>query len=884
MQFLWILLTSCILHIAASDTNPITVENSRAGTNEWWYEQPKSEALMQGFAEAMSYQPFETVRFKISTEKSVQKYSIGIYRLGYYAGKGGRLLGNITVDETIPQPPCYFENANNLVDCSNWNVTAEWVIPQDATSGVYIALPVYQGSTTAYGSYIPFVVRKNIGIDSIASEDKNGRKRSEILFKVADLTWEAYNKYGEFNLYRGKGWAKADTRARKVSYNRPWRNRMLPPEGFNLNFIFGSEFPMIFWLEKHGYDVSYCSCADIEMYHKHNQLRPEMFRVILSVGHDEYWTPGMKVAHEFARDSGVHLAFFSGNEVFWRVQWAEDIAGNAKPSNDKLVSNLRGSGFAELFDAKSQKFVSVERKRIVVCHKETLDNAVYASNAPSDWTGTFRDPRHRPAESESLLTGQLFMVNGVRFDSLAVTSSDASLRFWRNTSFYTLSNGLRSGSNFKDASADKRVVYRSAPGILGYEWDAFPDDKYNRPHGLFPLSTTSVHLHRYILQNYGTTYVGSGDVVHRLSMYRRNVVLSSATMRGVSLRDVPTLCELNISSSLIHRSAYADVKGIPSESRKVSSALVFGAGTCHWSWGLSSWHELYNGRIVPEDSDIQQATLNLFADMGVLPWTFVAFTSSSAKVLVFPSESRDVTPPSSAILRVEHSANKHALLVWGKAEDSGGGQVAAVEVSVDGGRSWELATGRHHWQFVHYFGSGSSNTAEFGDTIKNATVKNCFNVFASELNDENSLVNAYRNCLMADGRLYNGSLECQSSKKRATVDLQMLIMSRSIDDSGWKELEHDSFLSASLDGLCELSGFGRNTKHVSTNPYNVHGKMQEINVSAKRGGLSVVTSGSVMLKQLHRNVLIASVPQVSPISCPRPRSRSWFSFISSLFE
>ena len=43
-------------------------------------------------------------------------------------------------------------------------------------------------------------------------------------------------------------------------------------------------------------------------------------KLFLSVGHDEYWSGPQRAKVEAARDQGLNLAFFSGNEVFWRVR------------------------------------------------------------------------------------------------------------------------------------------------------------------------------------------------------------------------------------------------------------------------------------------------------------------------------------------------------------------------------------------------------------------------------------------------------------------------------------------------------------------------------------------------------------------------------------
>ena len=50
--------------------------------------------------------------------------------------------------------------------------------------------------------------------------------------------------------------------------------------------------------------------------------------MFLSVGHDEYWSGGQRANVEAARDAGVHLAFFSGNEIFWKTRWENSIDGS----------------------------------------------------------------------------------------------------------------------------------------------------------------------------------------------------------------------------------------------------------------------------------------------------------------------------------------------------------------------------------------------------------------------------------------------------------------------------------------------------------------------------------------------------------------------------
>ena len=85
------------------------------------------------------------------------------------------------------------------------------------------------------------------------------------------------------------------------------------------------EFPLAYWLEQQGYDVSYCSNSDM--------ITPESglkCKAFISAGHDEYWD--IRQYHSVAamRDAGVNLMFLSGNSVCWVTPLLPGTAGNEK--------------------------------------------------------------------------------------------------------------------------------------------------------------------------------------------------------------------------------------------------------------------------------------------------------------------------------------------------------------------------------------------------------------------------------------------------------------------------------------------------------------------------------------------------------------------------
>ena len=124
--------------------------------------------------------------------------------------------------------------------------------------------------------------------------------------------------------------------------------------------------------------------------------------------------------------------------------------------------------------------------------------------------------------------------------------------------------------------------------------------------------------------------------------------------------------------------------------RATSGALVFGAGTVQWSWGLDGTHDRGTST---EDGDMQQATVNLFADMGVQP-------ASLQSGLEAATASTDTTAPTVTITSPANGATVPGgtVTVTGTASDTGG-VVAAVKVSTDGGVTWNTATGTNNWTY-----------------------------------------------------------------------------------------------------------------------------------------------------------------------------------------
>jgi len=568
-----------------AQANPVVGENSQTGnfSNEWDVA-GSGDPSIQGFATDISVNKGDPVYFKIKTDSS--NYRIDIYRLGYYGGAGARLVAaNLAPSAALPQtqPSCLIDPDTGLADCGQWSVSASWSTA-GATSGIYIAK--LKRLDVGGASHIVFVVRDDA-------------RQADIVVQTSDTTWQAYNQYGGGSLYCGGPQSNAGTvysctgRATKVSYNRPFDTRAHDAT----SFVFNAEYPMVRWLEANGYDVKYISGVDTER-HAADLAGTKKPKVFLSVGHDEYWSAGQRASVEAARNAGVHLAFFSGNEMYWKTRWEPSVDGSATPY------------------------------RTLVGYKDTL-GGVKLDPMPKVTTGTWRDMRFAApvadgGKPENGLIGQIWTVNSGT-SAITVPASMAGLRFWRNTSIAGMTSGLAT------LGAD----------TLGYEWDEDLDNG-SRPAGLIHLSATTVSGVEKIL-DFGET-VGIGTATHNLTLYRHD-----------------------------------------------NGAMVFGAGTVQWSWGLDSNHDRGNA---PASPAMQQATMNLLADMGAQPGTV-------QPGLIASSASVDSARPSSAITTPAAGSSVGSgdrVTITGTAADSGG-VVAGVEVSVDGGTTWRAATGTSSWSY-----------------------------------------------------------------------------------------------------------------------------------------------------------------------------------------
>jgi len=165
---------------------------------------------------------------------------------------------------------------------------------------------------------------------------------TRIVVALSTNTWCAYNDFGGPNLYTG-GTRVSMRRPMAPGYlhKPPGKGRRVtgtgepdPQNAAHVGYLLlnhlsayaGSagwpdwELPFIAWAERGGFEIGVCTNADLEAH-------PEVLdgaSLYLSVGHDEYWSRGMRDTVEAFIAQGGNAAFFSGNTSLWQVRLEGD--------------------------------------------------------------------------------------------------------------------------------------------------------------------------------------------------------------------------------------------------------------------------------------------------------------------------------------------------------------------------------------------------------------------------------------------------------------------------------------------------------------------------------------------------------------------------------
>ncbi len=397
------LFASLLLVASAFGSNPIQLENAKAGTTAWQLSKGATNHQIEGYASATSVNRGGSISLFTNTADST--YTIDIFRMGWYAGLGGRrMLPTIQLSGTLQTTCPVVDTTTSLLEC-NWinpyvlNVPYDPNDPTNWASGVYIAK--LTGLTSGYQSRIIFVVHDD-------------SSTSAYVFQSSVNTYQAYNAWGGKSLYP---YNSGGIPATKVSFNRPY------DDGRGGGQFFAYEINMLRFLEREGYDVTYIT--DVDLHENPSVLSNH--KAALAVGHSEYWSYPMRTTFQNARDSGKGLGFISSNNVYWQARY--------EPSTL--------NGFPD---------------RTLVCYKDYTKDPVYLAGDQSQYylvTVRWRDfPVNLP---ENTLVGLMYQNDGVTGDIIVTGTS--------NSLFNT--TGLQNGTHLTGLlGKEADHLYAGAPAGL----------------------------------------------------------------------------------------------------------------------------------------------------------------------------------------------------------------------------------------------------------------------------------------------------------------------------------------------------------------------------------------------------------------------------------
>lgn len=243
--------------------------------------------FIEGYAGRVSYKPGEEMTLHVST--SAAKFTVEIARLGAQREVVFTQADVKGVESPVP------EDASSH-GC-RWPALVKMAIPDKWRSGYYqVALRVEDRGGK-------FVERGRRTAESTCFFIVRAATPGKILIQLSTNTYNAYNNWGGFSLYAYNG--RAGVQGNRVSFLRPPGSQ------------FGQwEHPFVAWAEANGIALDYAANSDLEFHA--DEIKG--YKLILSVGHDEYWSTPMRDVLEAFIGAGGNVAFFSGNSVCWQVR------------------------------------------------------------------------------------------------------------------------------------------------------------------------------------------------------------------------------------------------------------------------------------------------------------------------------------------------------------------------------------------------------------------------------------------------------------------------------------------------------------------------------------------------------------------------------------
>ena len=287
----------------------VAAENALPGAVGWQAGvDPGADHGIEGYADQIAVTSGQPFRLYVST--IAPEFTATAYRIGYYHGVGARQVWKSPeLTGRVQTPPQFAPGVNTVstrwepsatVDTTGWP-EGSYLVRLDAVGAA--------AGTVKGARFVPVTVR---------SPSTEGR----VVLVNAVTTWQAYNTYGGYDLYKGPD-GRYGLRSRIVSFDRPY-------DTTGADRFQNYEQSAIQFAEKtaasHGFQLAYVTDAELND-------DPGLFkgaRAVITLGHDEYWSAQMRATLTQARDAGTNIAFLGANAIFRHIRFGDSPLGRGR--------------------------------------------------------------------------------------------------------------------------------------------------------------------------------------------------------------------------------------------------------------------------------------------------------------------------------------------------------------------------------------------------------------------------------------------------------------------------------------------------------------------------------------------------------------------------
>jgi hypothetical protein len=357
-----------------------TAERDLPGTSDWRIRSQGPPDAVVGYADRVSVTPGEECGLYVSTTAS--SFRVSAFRVGWYGGtQARRVWASERVPGRVQSAPRLLPDTRTVR--ADWRRTLSFSTEGWPEGAYLLRLEADHG----HQRYVPLIVRST-----------EGAGRTVLMH--APATWQAYNRWGGYSLYAGADGAYL-TRSLAVSFDRPY-----DAEGAEKFLVY--ERAAVVLAERLGIPLAYTTGADV---HRDPGVLHGA-RAVVSLGHDEYWTPQQRRHVAAARDAGTNVAFLGANTCFRRIRLE---AGGTAP--ERTVVCYKSDYHADPCDPSRPELVTTDFRAAPAPDPESSLTGVLYEGYPVDAPYVVHAADHWLYEGTGVRAGDGFdHLVGVEYD------------------------------------------------------------------------------------------------------------------------------------------------------------------------------------------------------------------------------------------------------------------------------------------------------------------------------------------------------------------------------------------------------------------------------------------------------------------------------------